>query len=134
MPKKRVLEKTVVKNIREALDKHYPGFYFKVYGSVFQKVGIPDIVGCYKGKFIAIEVKAPGKENNLTKIQETCINKIKLAGGLAFMSSSPQHVMEVMANEFGTDGLSGRGKKVRVRKKKIAVVYGSRDRENSSNN
>lgn len=115
-------ESNVVKNIRASLDKHYPGFYFKVYGSAFQKVGIPDIVGLHKGRFIAIEVKALGKEKNLTKIQEACINKIKLAGGIAFMSSSPDHTIETLdkvfkeAQNVKTDTLSRKRKKVNIKR------------------
>lgn len=121
-------EKDVVKKIRLALDNHFPGFYFKVYGSAFQKVGIPDIVGVHKGRFIAIEVKVPGKEKNLTKIQEACLKKIQLAGGLAFMSTSPQHTLGVMFDEFGTTTISGEGKATSIKKKKVSSVHGGRDR------
>lgn len=36
-----------------------------------------DIIGCYKGRFFAIEVKAPGK--NLTKRQELIMHQMKTA-------------------------------------------------------
>jgi hypothetical protein len=45
--------------------------------------GIPDIVGCYKGVFFAIEVKAPGKINQTTPLQRMQINEINQAHGWA---------------------------------------------------
>ena len=140
MKKKPVKESTVVKNIRKSLDSQYPGFYFKVYGSAFQKVGIPDIVGLHKGKFIAIEVKAPGKEKNLTKIQEACIEKIKLAGGIAFMSSSPEHTIHELDKVFKeeqnvkTNTLPREGEKPNIKKKKVTTIHGSGNRKNTSGN
>lgn len=45
------------------------------------KSGVPDIVACIKGKFVAIEVKRPGKV--ATKIQARRMDEIKAAGGIA---------------------------------------------------
>lgn len=44
-------------------------------------IGIPDIIGCWKGKFVAIELKV--KPNKPTKFQKYVIEKIKQAGGIA---------------------------------------------------
>lgn len=54
-------------------------WWFKVVASQGQKAGVPDIVGCYKGRFFAIENKS--KDGKLSKKQEHEIKKIKLAGG-----------------------------------------------------
>jgi Holliday junction resolvase len=45
--------------------------------------GMPDIVGCYKGRFIAVECKA-GK-NKLTPLQERTIENIRAAKGLVLV-------------------------------------------------
>jgi len=45
------------------------------------KKGVPDILACYKGKFIAVEVKTPTTRSNTTKLQEYNLNKISEAGG-----------------------------------------------------
>ena len=95
-----MLEKTVVKNIMRALDSNYPGFYFKTHGGPYQAVGLPDIIGLHKGKFIGIEAKVPGKENTLTDKQKQVIRKIKLAGGIAFMATSAEQVLETLEGEF----------------------------------
>ena len=59
-------------------------WYIKYWGGGgFTKAGIPDILCCYKGKFIAIEVKAPnGKPSEL---QLYTLNEIRKAGGQAFL-------------------------------------------------
>lgn len=54
------------------------GWCFKVHGSELQPAGIPDIVGCYKGLFIAVETKMPG--NYPSAIQEYRMARMKLAG------------------------------------------------------
>lgn len=61
------------------------GCWFVKYwgGGQFTKAGIPDILACYKGKFIALEIKAPtGKPSEL---QLYNIEKIKEAGGIAMV-------------------------------------------------
>lgn len=93
-------ESTVVRNIMKALDRNYPGFYFKVHGSMYQQVGLPDIIGLHKGRFIAIEVKVPGKENTLTEKQKQAIRRISLAGGIAFMAISPEQVIAKLKEAF----------------------------------
>lgn len=95
-----MLEKQVVKNIVKALDKHYPGFYFKLHGGLFQRAGLPDIIGLHKGRFIAIEVKRPGKESTLTDKQERKIELINLAGGIAFMSTSAEHTIKTLKERY----------------------------------
>jgi hypothetical protein len=45
--------------------------------------GVPDFVCCWKGKFLGIEAKAPGKLNRLTELQKRQIRSICAAGGVA---------------------------------------------------
>lgn len=96
-------ETKVVKDIREALDKYYPGFYFKTHGGPFQMAGLPDIIGLHKGRFIGIEVKVPGKEANLTPIQIKVLGKIKAAGGIAFMSTGAEDTIKKIRRELKHD-------------------------------
>lgn len=49
----------------------------------YGRSGVPDIVGCYKGYFFAIETKA-GK-NKPTALQERELKNIRDAGGVAFV-------------------------------------------------
>lgn len=75
------------KNFENKIKKYLKekGAWFIKYwaGSQFTKSGIPDLLICYKGKFIAIEVKAEnGKPSDLQKYN---IRKIEEAGGKAFI-------------------------------------------------
>ena len=53
-------EKLIEKRIKTYLFD-IGAYNIKIHGSNFQEPGIPDIIACYKGKFIGIETKAPGK-------------------------------------------------------------------------
>jgi hypothetical protein len=96
-------ETRIVGEIRKALDTHYPGFYFKVHGGPFQMVGLPDLIGLHKGRFIGIEVKCPGKEDTLTESQKRIIKRIRKAGGIAFMATSEVQVIKKLKEAFSHD-------------------------------
>jgi len=44
------------------------------------KAGVPDVIGCFKGVFLAFEIKAGSR---LTELQKYNIKQISLAGGIA---------------------------------------------------
>ena len=50
-------EQTLVDNIKKYLDSVPNLFYWKEHGGQFGTAGIPDIIVCYKGRFIAFECK-----------------------------------------------------------------------------
>jgi hypothetical protein len=83
-------ETKVVKSIKAMLEREFPGFYFKTHGGLYQMVGLPDLLGVHRGRFIGIEVKCPGKEHTLTENQKKVLGKINLYGGVGFMSTSPE--------------------------------------------
>ena len=60
------------------------------------KSGIPDLLVCYKGKFIAFEVKTPDKKNNVSDLQQHNINEIVKNGGLAFVVWELNQVKEII--------------------------------------
>lgn len=64
--------------------KHRGGWARKMHGGKFAS-GLTDIAACYRGHFIGIEVKMPGKERNLTTIQKATLQSITDAGGIARM-------------------------------------------------
>ena len=55
---------------------------------VANKTGVPDLVFCYDGKFMACEVKRKGLKRNVTKLQQYHIDLINKTGGLAFVADS----------------------------------------------
>ncbi len=58
-------------------------FYFTPVTGGYGSSGIPDIVACYNGRFFGIECKA-GK-NKPTKLQEHFLERIRSAGGIAWV-------------------------------------------------
>jgi Holliday junction resolvase len=46
-------------------------------------MGVPDLICCAGGRFVAIEVKAKGKRGNTTVLQDKQIMGIHQAGGVA---------------------------------------------------
>lgn len=55
-----------------------------IWGGGFQAAGIPDLIGCYKGHFIGVEVKV-GK-GKPSPIQEVKIRQINNAGGYGIVT------------------------------------------------
>ena len=78
-PEKKV-KQAVVKHLKEYGKDVY--YFFPATGG-YGRSGVPDIVGCYLGKFFAIECKA-GK-NTPTKLQELEMDKVRGAGGTAWV-------------------------------------------------
>jgi hypothetical protein len=79
MPKQE-LESAIVGRIQKRL-KETGGWFIKVHGGAFQAAGVPDIIGCLSGRFVAFEVKRPSGKP--TKLQLYVIGRIQAAGGLA---------------------------------------------------
>lgn len=77
-PEKRV--KRVVTTQLKALKDCY--YFFPATGG-YGASGVPDIVGCYKGKFFAFECKAGG--NKPTELQNLNMSKIRNASGAALV-------------------------------------------------
>jgi len=91
-----MLEKDIVAAIMRYL-KTIPGcFAWKEHGGPHGTAGIPDIICCYDGRFVAFEVKTTlGK---LTKLQEVTIERIRKAKGCAFKVTSVEEVKEILKN------------------------------------
>ena len=58
-------------------------WHFSPYQAGMGRAGIPDIIGCYNGLFVAFECKANG--NNPTALQQREIDAIRTARGIAFV-------------------------------------------------
>ena len=75
-------EKKVKAEVVKVL-KSFGAYYFYPVTGGYGASGVPDIVGCYIGKFFAIECKA-GK-GKTTALQEKNIAQIITQGGLAIV-------------------------------------------------
>ena len=75
-------EAKVKNKIKKILDSVGCYYFFPQTGG-YGRSGVPDIIVCHKGKFIAIECKA-GK-GQLTALQKYNIDRINSNGGLAIV-------------------------------------------------
>jgi hypothetical protein len=78
----RTPEAAVKAAVRKVLDR-LGIYHFMPPGMGLGRSGIPDIIGCYKGRFVAIECKA-GK-GKVTALQERELIAICNAGGFTFV-------------------------------------------------
>ena len=53
----------------------------KFFANAFTPSGIPDVLACYNGRFLGIEVKG-GSSYGLTDLQKYNLKKIREAGGI----------------------------------------------------
>ena len=72
-----------VKDKVTALLRGFGAYYFFPPANGFGRSGIPDIIACYRGLFLAIECKAGNGKT--TALQERELNAIRTAKGLAFV-------------------------------------------------
>lgn len=86
-------EARLQRKIQDAL-RAREAFVFKVHGSQHMMAGLPDLVVCYRGLFIALEVKLPG--NKPSAVQVLRIKQIRAAGGHAYVVRSVQAAMKVL--------------------------------------
>jgi len=69
-------------------------FFWKEHGGMYGTAGIPDLILCYKGRFVGLEVKTD--EGKPTKLQEATIRKIKACGGIAVVVRSVAEVKAII--------------------------------------
>ena len=75
-------EAKVKKQVKKILDD-LGAYHFSPLTAGYGRSGVPDIIACYKGRFLAIECKA-GK-GVLTALQKYNIDQIKLNQGLVIV-------------------------------------------------
>lgn len=78
--------------------KSIGAWFFMPVSNGMGQVGIPDIICCYKGMFIAVETKAPGKRNQTTANQDRVIEAIKGADGWAIVVDNVDQLEEFITS------------------------------------
>jgi len=89
-----VQEKDITNSILKHLKSVPHCFCWKEHGGIYGTAGIPDIICCIKGRFVAFEVKQPS--GRLTKLQEITIQRIQRAEGKAFVVTSVKDVISIL--------------------------------------
>jgi len=82
--------------------KSINAWYFIPVSNGLGRHGIPDIIVCLEGRFIALEVKAQGKrgakDRGATPLQMIQINQIRVAGGIAAVVDCVEEVKEMLCS------------------------------------
>lgn len=88
-------EGKVKKKVKEYLQSIGAWYYMPVSNGM-GRVGCPDILVCYEGRFLAFETKAPGKIKNVTANQQREIDAIQRVNGLAHVVDDVEQVKSVI--------------------------------------
>lgn len=89
------LEADITRAIQRMLAKRAGWWGYKVAGGAAQMRGVPDIVGCYRGRLVALEIKRP-HVGRLSPLQALRIDQIRAAGGVAEVVTSPDEVSKIL--------------------------------------
>lgn len=90
-------ESRLSRRIRIVLQSRYPSiFIFKVWGSEYMMRGLPDLIGCYDGRFFGFEVKMPDKRKNVSASQVYVMSLIKRAGGITGVVCTANEAIEML--------------------------------------
>jgi hypothetical protein len=90
---KSELESAFQKECKELIEM-MGGYVIKVHVSAYQSQGEPDLVCCFKGRFVAFELKIDG--NKPSALQQEKIEDIKRAGGIALPVYSINEIKEIL--------------------------------------
>ena len=85
-------ESVIQKEIIDLLQEQPKVYLVKVHSAT--KAGVPDILTCIHGRFVALEVKT--LKGKASELQLTNIKRIREAGGLAFVVRSRDEVKHII--------------------------------------
>ena len=93
------LESTITADIMKRL-RAFGGVWSKIHGGPMQTTGLPDIVGCYRGRFVGFEVKRPSTRNNVSGRQRFMLSILKDAGAITGVVVSAHEAITILKDEF----------------------------------
>lgn len=89
-------ETALSKGCQARIRKEWGGQVVKVHGSAAQKAGTPDLLGCVRGRFVAIELKQPGKVP--TPLQMKRLRDWAAAGALAGWATTEVELDDLLSH------------------------------------
>lgn len=96
-------ETQLVKRMTKAITARTNVWMMKTHGDGYQRVGIPDLLICYRGRFVAIEVKhqKPGETvdhllGRVTKRQQIELDDLSAAGAFTAVAWTVEQVEEIL--------------------------------------
>ena len=89
MPKESIIQRQIIARLR-----NMGAWVFKVHGSPYQQVGVPDLLVGYEGRFFAMEVKQPG--GGMSPVQVQTIEAIRASGSVAGRVESVEEAVALL--------------------------------------
>ena len=96
MTPERKVKAAITKVLKDMKGKGVPLWWCTPIGSPFGGSGVPDLLICLQGRFIAVEVKAPGRLRETTALQREQISAIWAARGEAWVIDDISQFVEVI--------------------------------------
>lgn len=92
------LEDRLVQKAKKYIKETYreEAWVLKVAGSASQRSGVPDMIICLKGKFIALEFKREDGSGKASENQLIEISKIKNSGGVSCIVSNLEDIKNIL--------------------------------------
>lgn len=91
-PSESAITAAIVRRLRE----HPETWYVKTHGAGWGRIGVPDILACIAGRFLAIEVKRSG--GRLTRMQHHELEQIEAADGIVLVATCVEDVDACLAD------------------------------------
>lgn len=88
-------ESLLVKAIEKTVHQR-GGWIFKTHGTGAGRRGIPDLVGSYRGRALALEVKQPGRVSTTTRLQRHELDRASKAGAAAQVVTTTHEVGRIL--------------------------------------
>jgi hypothetical protein len=91
-------ETKLQQKIRKALVEHggLDLYIFKMHGGPHSPPGVPDLIMCYRGVFVGLEVKMPNRASKVTEVQAHHLNQIRRAGGYSRVVTTPDEALAIL--------------------------------------
>ena len=76
----------------------------KIMGGLGQEAGIADLIGCIRGRAVALELKTPGGRHKLSPAQSDFLASWSAAGGFSAVIDSPEVLEDLIKNFKAVQG------------------------------
>ena len=89
-------ESRLQKQIKKELEQTFGEaiVVYNIHGSQYQEAGIPDLLVCFKGYFVGLEIKT-GSGYKASEIQKYQMKRIQNSGGIALVVESVEQALAV---------------------------------------
>jgi len=92
-PAKRERERDIVAAVKAYLDQ-VGAYYIRLVGGPMLRHGLPDLVICAEGRFIALELKSTGRKPTHKQLKE--LDAVNSAGGIGLWADSTAKALSAL--------------------------------------